>query len=74
MSIAERAENASKRILTDGFTVFTEVFNDSEMAALAEELERSNLPRSKAGIRHAMKHRGIAALARERRFFESRER
>ena len=67
MRIDEQTENASKRILTEGFAVFTEVFNDNEMATLAEELERSDLPRSKAGIRHAMRHDGVARLARNQR-------
>jgi ectoine hydroxylase-related dioxygenase (phytanoyl-CoA dioxygenase family) len=67
MSTAEQTENAAKRIFSDGFAVFPEVFNDDEMAALAKELERSNLPRSKAGIRHAMRHDGIVALARDQR-------
>ncbi len=70
MNIAEQTENASKRILTDGFAVFTEVFNGNEMPALAGELEHSNLPRSKAGIRHAMRHDGVARLARGRRLLE----
>lgn len=67
LSFAERTENNQNEIVRDGFAVFTELFSDSEMAAVAEELERSNLPRSKAGIRHAMRHHCVAALARDLR-------
>jgi ectoine hydroxylase-related dioxygenase (phytanoyl-CoA dioxygenase family) len=67
MNFAERTENNSREIVRDGFAYFPELFSGSEMAALAEELERSNLPRSKAGIRHAMRHHCVATVAQDPR-------
>jgi ectoine hydroxylase-related dioxygenase (phytanoyl-CoA dioxygenase family) len=67
MRIAARTENVPNRIVSDGFAVITDAFGSNEMAVLAEELDRSNLPRSKAGIRHAMRHGGVAALALDQR-------
>jgi ectoine hydroxylase-related dioxygenase (phytanoyl-CoA dioxygenase family) len=67
MNIAKPTQNASTRIVAVGFAVFPEVFSGDEMSALAEELEPSNLSRSKAGIRHAMRHHRVAALARDGR-------
>ena len=66
MRIAERT-NVPRRIVSDGFAVIPDVFPDTEIATLAEELARSNLPRSKAGVRHAMRHGSVAAFTRDQR-------
>ena len=39
---------------TNGYAVFEQVFEPREMTALAAELERAELPRTKAGARHLL--------------------
>jgi len=50
-----------------GFSIFRVMFSAREMENLARELERSELRRSKAGIRHALRHEGIRDLAADPR-------
>jgi len=50
-----------------GFAVLPGVFSSSEMQQLVDDLEHSALRRSKAGVRHALKHPAVAALAEEPR-------
>jgi hypothetical protein len=50
-----------------GFAIFPEVLLPHEAQSLLHELDQSTLRRSKAGIRHALKHPAIAALARNQR-------
>ncbi len=56
-----------ERITSDGFGIIPEVLAQDETVALVEVLERSDLPRSRAGIRHGMRHAAVAALARDQR-------
>jgi ectoine hydroxylase-related dioxygenase (phytanoyl-CoA dioxygenase family) len=50
-----------------GFAIEPKVISAQEIARLLEKIGASSLPRSRAGIRHAMKHPGVAALARDSR-------
>jgi hypothetical protein len=46
-----------------GFVILPEVFMPCDARALVDDLEQSPLRRSKAGVRHALKHPAVAALA-----------
>lgn len=48
-----------------GYAVIPEVFRPKETTELLEELKSPNLPRSKAGVRHAMKVPAVAEMARK---------
>jgi ectoine hydroxylase-related dioxygenase (phytanoyl-CoA dioxygenase family) len=50
-----------------GFAILPEVLLPCETQGLIDEIDRSSLRRSKAGIRHALRHPAIAILAREPR-------
>jgi ectoine hydroxylase-related dioxygenase (phytanoyl-CoA dioxygenase family) len=50
-----------------GFSIIPEVLGQRDIDALLEELSRAELPRSRAGARHAMKLPVVAALARDAR-------
>ena len=52
---------------TQGFAILPEVLTGSEVAELDESLDRNPLPRSRAGMRHALKHPIVLAVARESR-------
>jgi len=52
---------------TQGFAILPEVLTGSEVAELDESLDRNPLPRSRAGMRHALKHPAVLAVAREPR-------
>jgi ectoine hydroxylase-related dioxygenase (phytanoyl-CoA dioxygenase family) len=54
----------------DGFAILPEVLLASEAQRLIDEIDRSPLTRSRADIRHAMRHPAIAHLAREPRLQE----
>src|SRR5580700_9342432 len=57
--------NTRKLIEEDGFGVFPEVLLRGETRRLIDDLDQSPLKRSKAGVRHALRHPSVAALARE---------
>jgi ectoine hydroxylase-related dioxygenase (phytanoyl-CoA dioxygenase family) len=57
------AESAHKQ----GFAMIPEVLGHSEINALIEELARTELPRGRAGVRHAMRLPAVAALAHDAR-------
>ncbi len=46
-----------------GFALIPEVFELSKIEPLLQELDRANLPRSRAGVRHAMRLPCVAGLA-----------
>jgi len=50
-----------------GFAIIHGVLGEQEVAQLARDLARSSMRRSKAGVRHALKHREIAELAQDSR-------
>jgi len=47
-----------------GFAVIDDLLESYEVENLIAELSRSRLPRSRAGLRHALRHPAIAALAK----------
>jgi hypothetical protein len=53
-----------------GFAILNEVLLPTEAERLVADLQTSSLRRSKAGIRHALKHPAVAALAVEPRLME----
>jgi ectoine hydroxylase-related dioxygenase (phytanoyl-CoA dioxygenase family) len=50
-----------------GFSIFSNVLSSCETQRLIDELDRSALRRGRAGVRHALRHPAIAALAYEPR-------
>ena len=54
-------------IQKDGYAVETQVFETPEIAKLIAQIASARLPRSRAGIRHAMKNADVAELARDSR-------
>src|SRR6266852_2702558 len=50
-----------------GFAIIPNVFADEEVENLIENLNRLNLVRTRAGLRHGLKHPEIAALAQDPR-------
>jgi hypothetical protein len=50
-----------------GFGVFPEVLLPHETRQLIDDLDQSPPRRSRAGVRHALRHPSVAALAREPR-------
>jgi ectoine hydroxylase-related dioxygenase (phytanoyl-CoA dioxygenase family) len=66
---SERSESEMQRIEVEqrGFTILPEVLTRSEIARLDEDLTRHPLPRSRAGMRHALRHPAVLAVARHPR-------
>src|SRR5271154_960119 len=56
-----------KQIKEHGFAIERDVLAASEIAHLLGELRVADLPRSRAGIRHAMQHASVARIARDTR-------
>jgi ectoine hydroxylase-related dioxygenase (phytanoyl-CoA dioxygenase family) len=50
-----------------GFAIFPEVLSRSDMDRLDENLTRVSLPRSRAGMRHALRHAAVLELASDAR-------
>jgi len=55
------------QIEKQGFAVVPELLTRSEIERLDESLTRDPLPRSRAGMRHALKHPAVLAIARDPR-------
>jgi ectoine hydroxylase-related dioxygenase (phytanoyl-CoA dioxygenase family) len=51
----------------NGYAIEPEVIGAEKVARLLERIEAAGLPRSRAGIRHAMKNADVAQLARDSR-------
>jgi hypothetical protein len=62
-----RPMNILTVIEEQGFGALPEVLLPRETRRLIDDLDQSQLRRSKAGVRHAMRHPSEAALAREPR-------
>jgi ectoine hydroxylase-related dioxygenase (phytanoyl-CoA dioxygenase family) len=52
---------------SDGFAIIPNVFPESEVAGLHAAIGRSDLTRSRAGMRHAMRNVSVAEIARDSR-------
>jgi ectoine hydroxylase-related dioxygenase (phytanoyl-CoA dioxygenase family) len=50
-----------------GFAILPDVLTRSDLDRLDESLKRDPLPRSRAGMRHALKHPAVLAVARDPR-------
>jgi ectoine hydroxylase-related dioxygenase (phytanoyl-CoA dioxygenase family) len=50
-----------------GFAIESYVVSQAEITQLLDELQVANLPRSRAGIRHALQHPSVARIARDTR-------
>jgi ectoine hydroxylase-related dioxygenase (phytanoyl-CoA dioxygenase family) len=59
--------NAAREILERGFAIVPELLQPREIAELLEHIVGSDLPRSRAGIRHAMKNATVAEFTRHPR-------
>jgi hypothetical protein len=70
MPMEKIARTFSEQIASDGFAIVPRVLSQSEIALLLSALGQSCLPRSRAGIRHAMKDTDVAGLARDPRMLE----
>lgn len=55
------------QIARDGFAVLPGVFSGRETAALVEHLKLSPLPRTRAGVRHAMRDAAVSQVAGDSR-------
>ena len=62
-----RPMNTLNTIEEHGFGVLPEVLLPGETRRLIDDLDQSPLGRSKAGVRHALRHPSVAALSREPR-------
>jgi hypothetical protein len=58
-----RPMNTLEIIEEDGFGVFPQVLLPHETRRLIDDLDQSPLRRSKAGVRQALRHPSVAALA-----------
>jgi ectoine hydroxylase-related dioxygenase (phytanoyl-CoA dioxygenase family) len=54
-----------ERVSTDGFAILSDVISERKIFELGATLEQSELPRSRAGMRHAMRNESVAAVARD---------
>lgn len=59
-----------RTVQDEGYGLIPNVFSQAEVPSLLEELGRAGLPRSRAGVRHAMRNASIAGLARDARMME----
>jgi ectoine hydroxylase-related dioxygenase (phytanoyl-CoA dioxygenase family) len=67
MATPAREEKSLVRVKTiqeQGFAIIPNVLTQQNIDKLLEELSSANLPRSRAGVRHAMKLATVAAIAR----------
>jgi ectoine hydroxylase-related dioxygenase (phytanoyl-CoA dioxygenase family) len=67
MTVAGKSRSLHERVSTNGFAIVPNVLSERESADLQGILDRSKLPRSRAGMRHAMRNTSVAALARDPR-------
>jgi ectoine hydroxylase-related dioxygenase (phytanoyl-CoA dioxygenase family) len=64
---ATSPRSLQERILSDGFAIVPNALPEREVADLLAVLEQSELPRSRAGMRHAMRNESVAAIAHDSR-------
>lgn len=53
-----------------GFSIVPQLLEEEEVDRLLEQLSQAPLQRTRAGARHALSHRGVAALAEDSRLLE----
>lgn len=59
-----------QRVEEDGYAIFRDVLAAGEIQHLIGELEDSNLPHSRAGVRHLLSHPAIAQVASDPRLLK----
>ena len=57
----------SAEIAEQGFAIRNSIFSNTEISALEKEFQLADLPRSRAGIRHAMRNSAVAEIASHQR-------
>ena len=62
MKAAGKSVSLEERAARDGFAIVREVVSEDDIADLKAMLGQSELPRSRAGMRHAMRNASVAAL------------
>jgi ectoine hydroxylase-related dioxygenase (phytanoyl-CoA dioxygenase family) len=67
MRVADKSKRLQERVSSDGFAIIPSVLPEREIANLEAVLDRSELPRSRAGMRHAMRNESVASVARDPR-------
>ena len=67
MQIADKSMSMVERVLKDGFAILPQIISEREIANLQAVLDQSGLPRSRAGMRHAMRNQSVTAVARDPR-------
>lgn len=63
MRVADKSGTLQERVSIEGFAIVPEALPEREVAGLLAVLEQSDLPRSRAGMRHAMRNESVAAVA-----------
>lgn len=59
-----------RAIEADGFAIREDVLTPQEVAQVLGRLTRSSLPRSRAGVRHALRHRAVREMAQDPRLLQ----
>jgi ectoine hydroxylase-related dioxygenase (phytanoyl-CoA dioxygenase family) len=67
---AATSRSLPERVLSDGFAIIPNALPEREVADLLAVLGQSELPRSRAGMRHAMRNANVAAIARDARLLQ----
>ena len=67
MRSATAPRSPQERVLSDGFAIDPNTLPEREVDHLLAVLEQSELPRSRAGMRHAMRNANVAAIAHDSR-------
>jgi ectoine hydroxylase-related dioxygenase (phytanoyl-CoA dioxygenase family) len=67
MRVTDESRSLQERVSSDGFAIIPNVLPEHEIADLQTMLDQSKLPRSRAGMRHAMRNESVASLARDPR-------
>jgi ectoine hydroxylase-related dioxygenase (phytanoyl-CoA dioxygenase family) len=62
--------SALSEVEQHGFVILPELLSRPEAQRLIDDLDRSSLRRSKAGVRHALRHPAVASLAQEPRLLD----
>jgi ectoine hydroxylase-related dioxygenase (phytanoyl-CoA dioxygenase family) len=65
--VADKVGPLHERVASDGFAIIPGALSQRDVADLLTALEKSELPRSRAGMRHAMRNPSVAAIARDSR-------
>src|SRR5579859_4432507 len=68
--VTDKSRPVQEQVASEGFAIVPDLLSDGEIAALLTPLEQSELPRSRAGMRHAMRNPSVAAIAHDSRLLE----